>query len=85
MARIRTVTVTGQGTVRYGMYVKSPRPFVEHQAKIDFDKVHLIEDGKIYILVKFCETDKGVETVFECRETKEQLEALLNEPEKETT
>lgn len=81
MSCIRTVTITGQGTIRYGTYVRSRMPFVEHQAKIDFDKVHLIEDGKIYILVKFCEADKGIKTVFECRETKAQLEALVKEEE----
>jgi hypothetical protein len=81
MPRKHTITLIGQGAVRNGEYVHSTRPFVEHAAQIDFDRVHKVEDGKIYILVKFCETDKGVETVFECRETKEQLEALLKEEE----
>lgn len=79
MPRKHTITITGQGTVRNGEYLRSTRPFVEHQAQIDFDKVHRVEDGKIYILVKFCETDKGVETVFECKETKKQLEELMKE------
>jgi hypothetical protein len=77
MPRKHTINITGQGTIRNGEYVHSTRPFVEHQAQIDFDKVHRVEDGKIHILVKFCETDTPVETVFECKETKEQLEALM--------
>lgn len=77
MARKHAILITGQGTVRNDMYVRSRLSFVEHQAQIDFDKVHRVEDGKIYILVKFCEADKGIETVFECRETKAQLEALM--------
>jgi hypothetical protein len=77
MPRKHTITITGQGTVRNGEYMRSTRPFVEHQAKIDFEKVHHVEDGKIHFLVKFCETDTPVDTVFECTETKEQLEALM--------
>ena len=72
------VVLTGQGRVDpNGIYRPTTRPFVSKQARVNVESVSRVEDGKIYVKMQFSPLDKPFEVVFECSETKVQLEELM--------